>query len=289
MKTTDSAISSKKTSNISKILNIQSLFLFFVFPLSQIMNIFLCTQEICILYEISYPMIFTLIVAFFFFFILIAFYFKRQYSKKHTAQSYQELLSMQQYQKKHYEAIQQQREHLEAIKNSFENQLTDISSLLEINQTDEALYRLQNLTKEIEVTREYPFCPNSVINAVLSDKEKLCREFQITFRADMQIGSCGTMDKLHLCSMFSNLLDNALEASKKIKIPADRYIHLTAVQSGDYLHVKVTNSSMPPLSPKEGHGYGQKILEDIAARYSGSFQTHYKNHTYEAYMSILLP
>lgn len=287
--TAQTAIPTKKTSTLSKALNIQTLFLFLVFPLSEVIYLFLCAQEVYSLYELSLPAFFPIILGCFFFFILIAFIFKKQYSQKHITRNYQELLNIQQYQKKHYEAIQQQRQHLEDIKNSFEGQLAEVSALLQTEQAAEALRLLQSLTREIEATKEYPFCPNPVINAVLSDKEQICREYQIAFHADMQLGACDTVEKLHLCSIFSNLLDNALEAARQLQAPADRYIHLTAIQRGDYLHIKVKNSSMPPLSPKEGHGYGQKILKDIAAKYSGSFQAHYKNHTYEAYICIRLP
>lgn len=278
-----------KPSTISKILNIESLFLFFIFPLAQIIDLFLMTQEIHTLYKLPLPAFIAIVPGTLLFLILIAYIIHRQHSKKQTARNYQELLNIQQYQKKHYDTIQQQRIHLENITKSFEEQLKDISLLLDKDDAEKALELLRNLTAEIEATMECPFCPNPVINAVLSNMERVCREHQIAFQADMQIGACTSVDKLHLCSIFSNLLDNALEANKKIEPPDGRYIHLTALQNGDYLHIKVRNASPAPASPKEGHGYGQKILNDIAAKYAGSFQRHYENHIYEAYLCIQMP
>ena len=279
----------KQPATISKFLNIQFLYLFLIFPLFLLMHVILFAQYLHTLFEVPIPSIFTIAVALLFFFILAAYLLYRQYSKKQTAQNYQELLKMQKYQKKHYERIQQQRSHLENIKNNFESQLTSLCSLLDTRQTAEVLELLHTLTKEIESTKEYPFCPNAIINAVLSNKEQVCLEHQIAFHADLQIGFCDSVDKTHLCSMFSNLLDNAIEAGKKIMPPTDRYIQLIARQSGDYLHIKVRNPSLPPASPKEGHGYGQKILVDIAATYSGQFRMHYENHVYEAYLCIQMP
>ena len=237
----------KQPATISKFLNIQFLYLFLIFPLFLLMHVILFAQYLHTLFEVPIPSIFTIAVALLFFFILAAYLLYRQYSKKQTAQNYQELLKMQKYQKKHYERIQQQRSHLENIKNNFESQLTSLCSLLDTRQTAEVLELLHTLTKEIESTKEYPFCPNAIINAVLSNKEQVCLEHQIAFHADLQIGFC------------------------------------------DYLHIKVRNPSLPPASPKEGHGYGQKILVDIAATYSGQFRMHYENHVYEAYLCIQMP
>lgn len=289
MKSKQSATPSKKAAAASKFLTVQSLFLFLIFPVILLINCFLMLQYVYTLYGSPFPAVYVIMTLLLFFLILSVYVFQKQYSKKHTSQSYQELLSMQQYQKKHYEMVQQQRNHLENIKNTFGTQLSNICSLLDAGQLSEASSLLQSLTKEIESTKEYPFCPNPIINAVLSNKEQVCQKYQITFHADLQISSCDSVNKLHLCSIFSNLMDNAIEASKALALPADRYIQLTARQNGDYLHIKIKNSSPPLASPKKGHGYGQKILTDIALKYSGEFRTDYENHTYEAYLCIRMP
>lgn len=342
MKAKQPAEISEQTSSTSKFLNVQSLYLFLVFPLFLLVEGILLAQYVHAIYKIPIPTIAAILIALLFFLILAAYFLYKQHAKRKAQQDYQELLGMQQYQKKHYERIQQQRVYLEKIKNHFESYLTDLCSLLDSGKEAEALNLLQNLTKEIESTKEYPFCPNPVINAVLGNKKQLCGEHQIAFHADLQIGSCGSIDQLHLCSIFSNLLDNAIEASKLVTPPAERYVQLTARQSGDYLHIKVKNSSLPPInssaanpsspllsqrgfrpltrpetlcgtvrdaavpgsavgtvrdsavhssaaSHKKGHGYGQKILADIAANYSGTFRTSYEDHTYEAYLCVRMP
>lgn len=289
MKTKPSAAPSKQASDASKFLNVQSLYLFLIFPMFLLMDAVLLAQYMYAVYKVPLLNIAAIAVVLLFFVFLAAYFLHKQYSKKHTEQKYQELLEMQKYQKKHYEKIQQQRTQFENIKSNFENQLLRLCFLLDAGQTTEALGLLQTLKKEIESAKEYLFCSNPIVNAVLSNKEQLCLKHQIAFHADLQVGPCESVDKLHLCSIFSNLLDNAIEASKKVTPPADRYIRLTARQSGDYLHIKAKNSSLPPASPKMGHGYGQKILTDIATNYSGEFRVHYENHTYEAYLCIQIP
>ena len=271
----------------AKFLTIQSLFLYLVFPLSQIFTLCVSFQEINALYAIPMPAFYTILAILFSFLIFIVYALHKKHSAKQTQKSYQELLDIQQYQKKHYEKVQQQRKELETLKSSFENQLTDITALLDNSKSEEALNLLKSLSTSIASTKEYPFCPNPVINAVLWDKEQQCIKQNIPFQIDIQIGDCANVNNLHLCSIFSNLLDNAMEACNQIT--TNQFIHLTAKQSGDFIHIKAKNSSLPPSAPKQGHGYGHRILKDIAEQYSGSFRTSYENNIYEAYLSIQLP
>lgn len=271
----------------SKTLTIQTLFVYLIFPLSQTLALLLCAQEISALYSIPAPVFLTIAGILLSLLIVCVYILYSKHSKKQTEKNYQELSSIQQFQKKHYEKLQKHRLELEVLKNSFEQQLNDISILLEKEEPEKALEILQSLSTTIASTKEYPFCPNPIINAVLWEKEQHCIRQNIPFRADMQIGDCASMNPLHLCSIFSNLLDNAINACTTI--PENKFIHLTAKQSGDFIHIKVKNSSLPPSVPKQGHGYGHQILKDLATRYSGSFRTTYKDNIYESFLSVQIP
>ncbi len=283
---TDTHNTAKEPSK-SKTLTIQTLFLYLVFPLSQIVILLVSVQEINAMYSIPVPAFVTIAGILLSLLVVLVYLLHSKYSKKQTEKSYQELADMQQFQKKHYEKIQKQRLELEDLKNSFEQQLDDISILLEKEQPEKALELLKTLSATIASTKEYPFCPNPVINAILWEKEQQCSNQNIPFQTDIQIGDCASVNPLHLCSIFSNLLDNAIEACTPLT--KNKFIHLTAQQSGDFIHIKVKNSSLTPSTPKQGHGYGQQILKDIAAQYSGSFRTNYKDNIYEAYFSIQMP
>lgn len=271
----------------SKTLTIQTLFVFLIFPLSQIVTLLVSAQEINALYSVPVPVFYTIAGILMSVLVIFVYFLYSKHSKKQTEKSYQELADMQQYQQNHYEKIQKQRLELEVLKDSFEQQLNEVSSFLEKEQPEKAQELLQTLSTTISSTKEYPFCPNPVINAVLWEKEQQCSTQNITFRTDIQIGDCASVNPLHLCSIFSNLLDNAIEACSPLS--ENKFINLTAKQRGDFIHIKITNSSLLPVAPKQGHGYGQRILKDIAAQYSGDFRTNYKNSTYEAYFSIQMP
>ena len=287
---TNETLNETKSDKISsKQRNIEILFLAIIFPLCQMMELFLSANGIMGLFSLSLPVYFTFLTILSLLFIVIVFFAYNYLSKRSAQKRYQELSSLQSYQKKHYANIQIQRERMNDLKADYQSNLATVHCFLECNRNEKALELLEALMTRVNATKEYPFCPSPIINAVLSDKEHICKQSSIPFQADLNIGSCEAIPPVYLCNIFSNLLDNAVSACQDINDISKRFIQVTAKQSGDYLHIKVKNSSNTPTASIDGHGYGQKIVKDIAEKYNGSFQTFYENGTYEAYLSIQFP
>ena len=106
--------------------------------------------------------------------------------------------------------------------------------------------------------------------------------------AEILLEDTAKIQPVHLCSVFSNLLDNARRAAA-VCTAKERKIIVKAAQKGDYLHIKVENTSAFPEKRKktaDGHGYGQEILKDIAMQYNGDFYTDWKDGIYTAVISM---
>jgi sensor histidine kinase regulating citrate/malate metabolism len=92
---------------------------------------------------------------------------------------------------------------------------------------------------------------------------------------------------MHLCSVFSNMLDNAIAACVKAQSRDKPLIRLSSIVDGDYLIVKTTNPSEKPNSKAApGRGYGLRILSELAERYGGNFQCHYREGVFTALASL---
>lgn len=164
----------------------------------------------------------------------------------------------------------------------FQHHLQTISDLASGNQ-DDALHEylqelLHNQSRRI-------LCVNSghpIVDAVINQKYQLAQELDI----DMQIqvnDLSGIQIKLEeLTVLLSNLLENALEACRKL--PHDRVvqIHLLA---GDALFLSVRNTTEPvhivddmiptTKTQKEAHGYGLPNIKRILQGLQGEFTMQY--------------
>lgn len=184
----------------------------------------------------------------------------------------------------HYAAIEARREEMSQIRQSYNGILAKVLELLQSGAAGEAEKILNELSIRIAATREYPFCPIPVINAVLTEKQQQCKEYGIPFHADLLLPDTVSVSDLDLCSAFSNLMDNAIRVCRQETAP-DISLSCRVIQG--YLVIKCMNpSKKAPGGKPDNTGYGLKILRDIAARYQGNFFMEYRSGMVTAQLSL---
>ena len=189
--------------------------------------------------------------------------------------------------KMHYTAIESRRHEMAKIRHDFNNQLTAVRQLAASGKEEDAEKLLSELESSLVETTENAYCNNPIVNAVLTEKQKECDSSGIALEADVTIDDNCIISPLHLCSVFTNLLDNAIRACSAI--PEERRkIELRTAIRGDYLHVKCENPvGADPTKERAGTGYGKIILADIAEHYSGNFSASSSGGTYTAVVAFL--
>ncbi len=220
--------------------------------------------------------------------IVLLYAFLNQGEKEALAKRVREMEHLQQVEQLHYQSIEIRREELAQIRHDFNNQLTTALYLTEQGEQEQAKSMLEQLRRNLANTKENTWCGNVVINAVLNEQAAACERDNIDFSAEILIEETAKIQPVHLCSVFSNLLDNARWAAAVCPVE-ERKIVVKAAQKGDYIHIKVENTSAFPEKRKktaDGHGYGQEILKDIAMQYNGDFYTDWKEGIYTALISV---
>ncbi|MCL2528277.1 MAG: GHKL domain-containing protein [Defluviitaleaceae bacterium] len=189
-------------------------------------------------------------------------------------------------QQSHYKELESRREALSKIRHDFNNQLAAISQLINTGQQDSARDLITTLSYEIINTKENPYCDIPVINAILLDKAQTCEDLGINLAVDLNLPPAMAIQQMHLCSIFGNLMDNAIAACKQVGGAAD--IKLSSMVDGDYLFIRISNPSPPqPKKPAPGRGQGSRILQDIAVQYEGGYRGVYEDGMYIAVVSVL--
>jgi len=191
----------------------------------------------------------------------------------------------------HYQSIEARREELAKVRHDFNNQLTTALLLTLQGNAELAQTQLEQLQSQVSHTKEYIWCANPVVNAVLTEKTKECTAVEVPIEVEVTLDETCNIEPIRLCSAFTNLLDNAIHAARNYE-KQRRFIRLRCVQDGDYIHIKVENSaSKPPYKrlPTKGHGYGQQILKEIAQRYHGELHTNWREDIYSAVLSLENP
>ena len=141
---------------------------------------------------------------------------------------------------------------------------------------------------------------NEVLDVVLYSTQLRCMENNISFTC-MADGSClSFMRTRHIYSLFSNALDNAIEAVLRVPDPEKRVISLhvrplsQAVEIAvmNYYEGTVTMKNGAPVTSKgntQRHGFGTASMQYIASRYGGEVQISAKDGVYRLQLRLKMP
>lgn len=262
--------------------------LFLLLPISQLMIVYYLNGLESRNSSISNLIICIALILSFIADIILLYLIMEQNEKEVLGKRILELESIYRIQEMHYQSVEARREDMAKIRHDFNNQLTTAYNLITHSEESKAKEMLDELKLNIVNTTEYSFCGNAIINSLLTEKMAQCNLYQIPMNTDLKLSERITMKSVHLCSVFSNLLDNAIHAAKDCT-PDKRFVSVKAVHTGDYLHVKVENSANDPKKvQKKRTGYGQVILADIVKRYDGEITYDWKNGIYNASISLTL-
>lgn len=266
---------------------LRRIFIFFIFPISQIAMLFAFdgfypeTPDLNHLLA-SIGAFLGLIADFVLLYVLMD-----QGKKDELERELQELETLRRLEGIHYQAIEARREETAKIRHDFNNQLVVAYHLMHTGGEEQAEELLDELTRDIANTAEYPYCANPIVNAILAEKELECKKSGITLSTEIELAEEPSIQSVHLCSVFSNLCDNAVNAARECP-QGQRFISVHTARKGDYLLVRVENSSPNPECKKAAgrKAYGQEILRDIASRYDGNLTYGWENGTYRAVVSL---
>ncbi|MBQ9134764.1 MAG: sensor histidine kinase [Lachnospiraceae bacterium] len=188
----------------------------------------------------------------------------------------------------HYRDIEARREELAKIRHDLSEQFMVIQELLHRKNYDKAMEMLDNLREYVAATKEYDYCADPVVNAIMAENEKLCAEKGIRFMYELEIGKPLKIEPVAICSIFSNLLRNAIAAAEKTTDKEKAFVSIKAVVKGDYLHIKADNSytGENKKEKKSRKGYGLEILKTLAEKYNGQMEIILSDEKYSTRMSV---
>lgn len=189
--------------------------------------------------------------------------------------------------KSHYATAQNRQERMAEIRADFNKRLALV--IERSGDDDTAIHgAIAAMADKINQTRENPYCNIPVVNAILTEKAEASAELGINLVVSIDIPSHLVVEQMHLCSIFGNLLDNAISACNQSEHSTTPTIRLSSMVDGDYLFIKATNpSNRPNLKHADGRGYGFRIMTDLAKRYGGDFYNQYDKGTFAAIVSLL--
>lgn len=202
--------------------------------------------------------------------------------------------------KQQYGQYQLSRENIEMLNRKYHDMKHQINMIrMESDPVKKEEY-LEEMERGIKMYEAQNKTGNSVLDTILTNKSIYCVQNGINFTCVADGTLLKFIDVMDICSIFGNVLDNAIESVEKLDDIDLRLIRLAVFTQNDFLMIRVENYCVSepimdeglPITTKEDkqlHGYGIKSIRLAVEKYNGSLTIHSQNQWFTIRILIPIP
>lgn len=218
--------------------------------------------------------------------LLIVLYYAMK-SSISKAQDEERLAGMEDYilqTRRFYELAEQKYSEAAKIRHDIRNQVQTIEYLISEEDIAESRSSLRSLKEKYSEIGIKVYSDVPAVNVIMSIKLNECDENGIT--TDVVLRDCGKLpfDNYELCSVFSNIMDNAINACRLSK---GGHITIKSQAFGDTFALKAENPVPAALTPKRNRkGYGIEIIKSITLKYGGTYSAEETGNIFTSLLTV---
>lgn len=195
------------------------------------------------------------------------------------------------FQEQKYEQASQSFKSIGGVIHDTNKHLVYLNECIERGEYDEAKRYVGTAIEHLDKSYKRINTGFLPVDALVSNSLNIAESNNITFKSDIKIEKERiNVERYDFCVALGNLLDNAVEAARKVVNPDDRYISISIITADNSLIINIENSSerMTDRDFKTDkknillHGYGISNVKMISEKYGGVFTIERREYSCEA-------
>lgn len=199
--------------------------------------------------------------------------------------------------RQYYRQLEQNQFEIRKLRHDMVHHLQALTLLSD----DERTAYLNDLLEHPTLKYSTGFCQNQVVNAVINAKMSRIKDASIDFHCKLSIPADIPMEKIDLCTLFANCLDNAIDACEKLSsiISSMRTISLESRYDKGIFLLQCKNPLPDSLLTEDGkiitskknrkiHGIGIPSIREAVGRYHGTVETVVSEGEFILLVNIIL-
>lgn len=200
---------------------------------------------------------------------------------------------------KYYLDMEENQKKMRQVYHDMNNHIKNIKSMK--NNGAEINEYIDGIEKEVQENRYVYNTGNKLLDIILFEKNKECLKNEIEFNTLIDFRECDFIEMIDISSIFSNLIDNAIEACVKMDEDEKRYITLRTTSIKGYFVIRCENSKSKNIcsdrdskggfitskKDKFYHGIGIESIKSSINKYSGDIRI--KEEEEKFVVNIYLP
>ncbi|HDC4910354.1 TPA: sensor histidine kinase [Clostridioides difficile] len=179
----------------------------------------------------------------------------------------------------HYLSIQESHMRVKKLYHDINNHIYCIDNLR--NNSKEINEYVNNLKDEIKTFKYIYNTGNMILDIIINEKSEVCLKKGIKFTCSINFSKVNFVKPIDVSSIFSNILDNAIEACDKIVDEnINKYIRIKGTITRSFFVLKCENSKLNQLTfnknilltnkmDKFVHGIGIQSIKSSLQKYNG--------------------
>lgn len=182
---------------------------------------------------------------------------------------------------KYYLVVKDSQEKMKRVYHDMNNHMENIKSLK--NSSEEVNKYINNIENEVKSTKNIYNTGNVLLDIIFHEKSKTCMENNIDFNIGIDFSKCDFIEMIDISCIFSNLIDNAIEACNKIDENIEKYITIKSTFIKGYYVVRCENSKTNKVIIKNNkiftskkdkffHGIGIESVKSSIKKYNGELK-----------------
>lgn len=214
---------------------------------------------------------------------------RKQNELTKTKYDYQFLKETINEQTKHYSELQLSHEEIRRIKHDMNNTYLALMAEIESGNTVSALNHIKHNLDILDKFDKLIDTGHPAVDAILENKIKQCDELNIKTEISYSLGNLIQADEYEIAVVIGNILDNAIEACKKL--PSDNKEIWGLIYSDNQniiINIKNTaensNHFKTSKPDKKMHGIGLKSIQHIAKEHNGYAKFSFEDDVFKTFV-----
>ncbi|MBQ8813545.1 MAG: GHKL domain-containing protein [Lachnospiraceae bacterium] len=195
-----------------------------------------------------------------------------------------------------YQQIRAERESKDILLHDMKNHLLAIAGLAQDGQVKQIETYVQEMYHILELKGQKISVGHPFLDLILDQKIAQAECAGIKVKTEVGDLSDLTLSEMEICALFSNLLDNAIEANERLGDRAKKWIRIICKRQNRLLivwitnptEIEVVNGEIPETTKtdKVRHGLGLRSVKQIVEGHEGILRICTENGAFEVYICM---
>jgi len=196
----------------------------------------------------------------------------------------------------YFEGLKKNEEKVRIFRHDVRAHITVLQKHLDEGNLEKLREYLACIQKQVDTDESKKYTCNIAVDAVINDQVKAMSKKNIKFQYDGCPKIREDISDYDLCTIFYNILKNAIEGCEKIE-DDEKCISVNVLNNGEQLVVKIENDTILKDKSIDGnlittkkdiknHGFGIKSVSAVVKKYNGLYSNKIEDGKFIAFIAL---